>query len=389
MCPAGDDFLDGDLDTVPDACDVCLAGDDFLDGDADTVPDACDVCLSGDDALDGDLDTVPDACDVCLAGDDHLDGDLDLVPDACDVCLAGDDALDSDYDTVPDACDRCLWGDDALDGDLDTVPDACDRCLVGPDHIDDDLDTVPDACDVCLGLDDHLDDDGNDLPDGCEPSLWYLSPKRGPSEGGSTMLLLGEKFDPSCTGILDGAEAYTSFIDDGTLLLQPPAHDPGLVDVTVLCDHGDDTLVGGYSYYQPTPGDGVNPDLQEVAPHQVSVGGGELVHLKGTGFSEGAAVTVDGRPVDATVYDDAFIEVVTPPHAPGVATVTVVNPDGLTDPLEGALLYLVDPEDTAADLEPQDAPLGTVDRGCSTTGTSGWGLGVGLWLLVLGRRRVG
>ncbi len=168
VCPLGSDAIDTDGDAVPDACDVCAGADDHLDTDGDTVPEGCDACQGSDDALDGDVDGVPDGCDVCPGGPDLLDADDDGVPDVCDQCPAGDDAADTDGDGVADACDRCLAGDDVADADADGVADACDACTGSDDSADADADTVPDGCDRCPGSDNRADADADTVADGCD-----------------------------------------------------------------------------------------------------------------------------------------------------------------------------------------------------------------------------
>ncbi|MEQ1507491.1 MAG: IPT/TIG domain-containing protein, partial [Myxococcota bacterium] len=384
----GDDLADADVDGVPDGCDLC-AGDDLADADADGVPDACDACV-GDDLADADVDGVPDACDLCV-GDDHADADADGVPDACDVCV-GDDHADADADGIPNACDVCT-GDDLTDADADGVPDACDVC-VGDDLADADADGVPDACDVCAGGDDHVDLDGNGVPDACDgcvggacaPALWYLSPKRGPADGGITTTLIGEGFDPTCVAVFDGIDAPTTYQDAGALLAEPEAHPVGLVEVIVRCAVGEDALAGGYTYYDDLLETGVGPDLRVVLPNQVDPAGGAVVTAGGAGFAFGVTVFVDGVVAPSTVLDDTLLSIVTPPHAEGLATVEVVNPDGLGDALDGALLYVgaagsTGVADTAAPL----ANPGQVGGGCSTSPVSG--IAAVAIALVLARRR--
>ncbi len=173
VCPLGSDAIDGDGDGAPDACDVCVGHSDQVDTDGDGVPDGCDACPGSDDTLDGDVDGVPDGCDVCPGGPDALDADADGVPDVCDACPAGDDAADGDGDGVADACDRCLTGDDAADGDGDGVADACDHCPGWDDGSDADADTVADGCDRCPAFDDLIDTDADTVPDGCDRCLGF------------------------------------------------------------------------------------------------------------------------------------------------------------------------------------------------------------------------
>lgn len=187
-CGISDDDSDHDetldcLDGCPDDADkvapgICGCGVSDADSDEDGVADCNDVC-EGDDRVDSDGDTVPDACDICSLGDDRLDTDEDGVPNACQDCP--ETGPDTDEDGVFDVCDVCEAGDDADDGDEDGVPDACDVCpdVADEDQLDTDGDGVGDACDRCpLDSEDDGDDDGlcsggvgdpcgDDADDGC------------------------------------------------------------------------------------------------------------------------------------------------------------------------------------------------------------------------------
>ena len=140
---------DTDGDGVADPHDRCDIGDDNVDVDGDTTPDACDSFV------DQDGDGVIDSEDVCLGHDDTTDKDDDGVPDGCD------DLIDSDDDGISNANDRCDGHDDQIDVDNDTIPDGCDSL------IDSDDDGVVDSADVCDG-NDKLDSDADGVPDDCD-----------------------------------------------------------------------------------------------------------------------------------------------------------------------------------------------------------------------------
>jgi hypothetical protein len=96
---------------------------DFVDSDLDGVPEHADVCAGSDDAMDLDGDGIPNGCDTCdLLGEDF---DHDEIPDVCDDC-PWDNPNDSDQDGVCDVRDQCPGEDDAIDADRDGVPDACE-----------------------------------------------------------------------------------------------------------------------------------------------------------------------------------------------------------------------------------------------------------------------
>lgn len=116
---------------APDASPAVVAA--APDGDMDGVPDACDVCATVADPmqLDSDGDGFGDGCDVCamVADPAQADGDSDGLGDACDICPMASDVtqLDSDGDGVGDACDNCPDIENPMqrDRDDDGLGDAC------------------------------------------------------------------------------------------------------------------------------------------------------------------------------------------------------------------------------------------------------------------------
>lgn len=129
LCWIGDDAVDNDSDTIPDACD------EFVDSDDDGIIDAVDTCPGFDDGVDVDQDGIPEPCD------DFVDSDQDGVADEHDVCQGQDDRIDIDGDAIPDACDE------VIDSDGDSVADEDDICPNGSDLEDDDEDGIPNDCD--------------------------------------------------------------------------------------------------------------------------------------------------------------------------------------------------------------------------------------------------
>ncbi|MBS1124650.1 MAG: Thrombospondin type 3 repeat protein [Deltaproteobacteria bacterium] len=95
------------------ACDVVL-GLEISERDRDR------------DGVDIELDNCPEIANV-----DQLDGDLDLVGDACDLCPGvSDDQHDEDGDGIGDRCDSCPYladeGGPGLNTDGDDLGDPCD-----------------------------------------------------------------------------------------------------------------------------------------------------------------------------------------------------------------------------------------------------------------------
>ena len=131
-----------------------------------------------------------------------------------------------------------------------------------------------------------------------------------------------------------------------------PAHQEGLVDVRVDCAGAEDTLVGAYTYYLESEGDDP-PMIDSVNPSRVYTTGGETVTISGAGFQTGATVYVDGL-VSSTLVDSNTITFVTPAQDEGLVSVTVMNPDGMSDERAGALLYVIPPDGEVDTAEPEE-----------------------------------
>jgi MYXO-CTERM domain-containing protein len=230
-------------------------------------------------------------------------------------------------------------------------------------------------------------------------ALDYISPKRGPVAGGVSTNVYGEKFNSSCVAYFDDVEAVsTTYVSETQLTAEPAAHAAGMVDVDVKCTGTSDQIGSGYTYYEADAGD-AGPVVTGADPYNVDVEGGEVIIVTGTGFVEGADVTVDGTPVAAAVNSDTEIQLTTEAHAEGLVDLVVTNPDGLEDTLSGALNY-VDiatwpPEDTSAPQgdtgalpqNPKGDDATTDPAGCGCASGPDGGLAAGLLVLLAIRRR--
>lgn len=85
-----------------------------------------------------------------------------------------------------------------------------------------------------------------------------------------------------------------------------------------------------------------NPEITSITPDEGTSAGGTAVTIAGTGFVDGATVTIGGAAATSVVFvDDTEITCVTPAGTVGAQDVVVTNPDTGTDTLTGGFTYLL------------------------------------------------
>ena len=79
--------------------------------------------------------------------------------------------------------------------------------------------------------------------------------------------------------------------------------------------------------------------IDRIEPAVVATGGQVLVTVHGSGFVDGAGVTLDGVEAAWAFLGPDRLVAFTPPHAPGAVDAVVTNPDGSSISLANALTY--------------------------------------------------
>jgi hypothetical protein len=172
------------------------------------------------------------------------------------------------------------------------------------------------------------------------PEITEVIPPQGPTSGGTDVVVVGRFF------LEIPGEDFTVFFDDEecldvevlsstSLSCTTPAGDPGLADVSVQ-NHPDSTGVGEgvYTYLAP-------PDVERVDPPEGPTFGGDVVHVHGRFFQNGALVFIDDAPcTDVQFVSDTELVCTTPPGQEGPADVRVLNPDDQEDTAPGIYEYL-------------------------------------------------
>lgn len=195
------------------------------------------------------------------------------------------------------------------------------------------------------------------------PTVTSISPNTGSTAGGDTITIRGANFF-GIPKVLFGENPAAAVTADGTdsLSITTPAHEAGLVDVTIANPDGQSaTLVAAFTFFNeesiidtgvipvdlsgtgtvsiPSVGNGNNqtaqtvmanpsPTITSVSPSSGNRFGGDSVTITGTNFIDTPSVTFDGVRAIGTIYQSSTTLVVTTPanSAGGVVNVVVTNP---------------------------------------------------------------
>lgn len=160
-------------------------------------------------------------------------------------------------------------------------------------------------------------------------SVDAVDPAVGPLGGDNTVTLTGAGFRLTPNNVLFGDVVSPNVrnIDDSTLVVvAPEGIAAGTVDITVFNTSGYSVLAAAYSYNEL-------PTITSVSPDTIDVGGGDVVTITGTGFSNQVVgetvVLIGGIEAPVTVVGDTTITVEAPPGAPfATVDVEVTNSNG-------------------------------------------------------------
>lgn len=215
------------------------------------------------------------------------------------------------------------------------------------------------------------------------PAAWLVLPAKGPIAGGVRVTVHGSRLRDGVVVSFDGIPATdAAFVDDGVEVTLP-AHEAGVVEVTV--ENPDGQRADGevlFTYVEPP-----TPESLDFTSGPPS--GGTRVVITGKGFDWTSVVYFDDIAASSITYvDPQTIAAYTPPHEAAVVDVTVTNEDGQSGTLADAFTY----GDGGGDGGGGDGGGGDGGCGCATSGRRG--APGPLVLLVIGlvvarRRRAG
>ncbi|MBI2787226.1 MAG: IPT/TIG domain-containing protein [Elusimicrobia bacterium] len=155
------------------------------------------------------------------------------------------------------------------------------------------------------------------------PTLTTVSPSNGFGVGGTAITLGGAGFKSGATVAVGGNLATdVIFVNSTQILAKTPPGVAGPQNVTVTNpDANFTTLIGGFTYVP-------SPVIQSIVPNTGLTAGGQTITLNGTGFQNGATVTIGGTPATGITFVNANqIRAVTPAKPDGAYNVVVTNPD--------------------------------------------------------------
>jgi hypothetical protein len=171
------------------------------------------------------------------------------------------------------------------------------------------------------------------------PALSGIHPKRGPTTGGTRVVLEGQHFTRECR-VYVGRElpkeiAWKSATE--IEILTAPRRSAGVVDVELtLAGVPSAILKNGYSYDAVAA-----PTISSVTPSAGCVAGGTEMTITGRSFLRDTVVLVGGKtPKYVKWVDSTTLELKTPPGTPNaMVDVVLRNPDGKEAVQKRAFLY--------------------------------------------------
>jgi IPT/TIG domain/FG-GAP-like repeat len=200
------------------------------------------------------------------------------------------------------------------------------------------------AVEVSVQRQDPIDMRAGVLPDAYlyfwPPEVTTVTPPRGPTSGGTAVLVEGRFFRDVQGETLwvrfDGTDCVgLARLSSTALACTTPPGEAGFADVDV--ENHPLSVGTGLAIFEYVP----PPRVDAIAPREGPTFGGEVVTVTGAGFQDGALVFIDGAPcLEVTVVSGAELFCVTPPGEEGLADVRVQNPDAQEDTAEAIYEYL-------------------------------------------------
>lgn len=233
---------------------------------------------------------------VACGDDETGNGPTDPTPD-----VVGDLSADTVGDLATSDADAVVFTDTSLpDARSDTAE------IVQADAI----------------VEDQATDASETVEDGMR--IIAVSPERGPSAGGTEILVIGLDFTVDSDVYLGGSLCENmDFVDDTKIICNTPPNPAGFYDLKIINDDGLATLPDAFEYFAPVLLDDIDPDRGPTS-------GGMPATVTGSGFTANTQVSIGGQVgLGIEVISDTEIRFLTPPGASGFARVQVSNENGI------------------------------------------------------------
>jgi hypothetical protein len=237
---------------------------------------------------------------------------------------------------TPDEADAGIAEDGTADVPTeDAAPDSTRRDTTAPDvGVEDEPDAVEtpdiDRPDVPI-----VEDSGTpDAPPIDDPMrIVAVNPERGPTSGGTEILVIGLSFTFDTDIYLGGVICENiDFVDETKIICDTPPNTAGFYDVKAINNVLEASLSGAYTYFAPVTIEAIDPDTGPTT-------GGMPATIFGSGLTASTQVSIGGRlALNVEVVDSTEVRLLTPPGVAGLARVQVSNENGL-DAIDDGFVY--------------------------------------------------
>jgi hypothetical protein len=165
-------------------------------------------------------------------------------------------------------------------------------------------------------------------------TLTAVFPLEGSTAGTTTARLFGSGFREGMRLTVGGVSGVKYTVANPARIdLTMPPHSPGVVDIVLTSLSGEVLrLTGSFTYVDRPP-----PVVTHLTPARISTQGSSI-YIKGTGFSPGTSVRIDGTIASVFFYEDTLYTAA-PAHLAGAVDVVVTNLDGQAVRLPRALTF--------------------------------------------------
>ena len=192
---------------------------------------------------------------------------------------------------------------------------------------------------------------------GISVTLPTLSPSSGPTEGGTRVTLqAGDLPFQQTMSVLFGDQAASTIdlVNSQVAEVTTPAHEAGVVDVTLVLTSGQSIRLPNAFEYLAPPAPRVEPmTASSVSPARGPAAGGTNLTIFGANFPAGLVVLFgENRATEVAYINANTLGVVVPPGVAGLTDIRLQAEDGTEVVLTGAFEYLAAPEPEPVDPVP-------------------------------------